>query len=348
MTHSFSCTGRAADFFTSSRLDLIAQALREHGVKFQSEDTRLSATSESSEFEISQDGEDLVVTLSAPDKPLLMRLHDQILHIIEHADTTLVTRMKWSGTLPDLGTPDNFRLAHVVDVSRPFANFFRVTMRARDLTHFTTGGMHFRLLLPPKERTPIWPFVDETGRTRFPAGADQLHNPVYTFVSIDVAQNLFTFDVFIHDGGRITEWLRTANIGDTIGMMGPGGGAMPEVDQIVLAGDETALPAMRRILAEASPTTTGSAMIEVNSRDDIQPLVHPDGVDVTWLVRGTDPCPVDMVVDAYAKVTPQTAPFLWCGAEKSKVQRARKHFRDTCGITAEQSYFSGYWRKAQA
>jgi NADPH-dependent ferric siderophore reductase len=348
MTHSFSCTGRATDLFTPARFELIVQALGEHSVQFQRDRTTLSASSERGKFEITQDARDLVITLSAPSKPLLFALHDQTLHIAEHADAAFLPQIAWSGTLPDQGAPNNFRLAQLVEVTRPFPNFFRVTLHAPDLTQFTTGGMHFRLLLPPQGRSPVWPYIDETGRTRFPTGADQLHNPVYTFVSFDVAQNLFTFDVFIHEGGRITEWVRAANTGDTIGMMGPGGGTMPNVDQIVLAGDETALPAIRRILAETNPTTTGRVMIEVQSRDDIQPLTHPAGVDVAWMLRDIDPCPVDVVMAEYADVTPQTAPFLWCGTEKSKVQRARKHFREIRGISAEHSYFSGYWRKARA
>jgi NADPH-dependent ferric siderophore reductase len=348
MTESFSCSGVAAGQFTTARLDLVASALGDHSVPFDRHSTTLRGISEHGHFDIVQDGEDFCVTLTASATPLLFALHGQILHIMEHGDPELVRQLAWSGTLPDQGPPVNFRLANVVEVTRPFANFCRVTLRIENVAYFTDGGMHFRLLLPPAGRTPVWPHVDETGRTRFPTGEDVLHNPVYTFVAMDVAANQFTFDVFIHAGGRITEWVLAAQIGDTIGMMGPGGGQMPDARQIVLVGDETALPAIRRILAIAGPMTTGRALIEVQSSEDIQQLAHPKGVDVTWVMRGIDPCPVETILSDYADATPQTAPFLWCGAEKSKVQRARKHFRDACGITADQSYFSGYWRKSQA
>lgn len=348
MTESFSCTGVAAGQFTPARLNLVASALGDHSVPFDRHSMTLRGISEYGHFDIIQEGEDFCVTLTASATPLLFALHGQILHIIDHGAPELVRQLVWSGTLPDQGPPVNFRLAQVVDVSRPFANFCRVTLQIENLAYFTDGGMHFRLLLPPAGRTPVWPHVDETGRTRFPTGDDALHNPVYTFVAMDVAANQFTFDVFIHAGGRITEWVLAAQVDDTIGMMGPGGGKMPDAQQIVLAGDETALPAIRRILETLEPTATGRALIEVQSRDDIQALAHPSGVDVTWVMRGSDPCPVETMVSHYVDVTPQTAPFLWCGAEKSKVQRARKHFRDTCGITTEQSYFSGYWRKPHA
>lgn len=348
MTQTFACLGRATGQFTSARLDLVAAALRAHSLSFERSDTALRGTGDQGHFDIAQDGDDFTVTVTGADKPMLFALQGQIVHIIDHSDPDLVKQLAWSGTLPDQGPPVNFRLATVIATSRPFAQFCRVTLQIENVAYFTNGGMHFRLLLPPAGRAPVWPFVDATGRTRFPTGDDALHNPVYTFVAIDIDRNQFTFDVFIHAGGRITEWVLAAQVGDTIGMMGPGGGKMPDAQQIVLAGDETALPAIRRILQTLDSNATGRALIEVQSPADIQALEHPSGVDVTWLIRGKDACPVETMLSHYSDVTPQTAPFLWCGAEKSKVQRARAYFRDTCGITTEQSYFSGYWRKPPA
>ena len=242
---------------------------------------------------------------------------------------------------------DAFRLAEVVSIEQPFPSFFRVTMRAPDMQRYTEGGMHFRLLLPPKGRTPVWPYIDETGRARFPSGDDQLHNPVYTFVSIDVPTGHFTFDVYIHEGGRITEWMRAAKSGDTIGINGPGGGAVPVADQIIMAGDETALPAIRRILAEAAPEVTGHAYIEVGAERDIQQLAKPVGVTLKWLIRGRDLGPVQALIENHSDVSPDAPPFVWCGAEKSQVQIARAHFRDALGIGPDHSYLSGYWRQAK-
>ncbi|WP_106746474.1 siderophore-interacting protein [Yoonia maritima] len=248
-------------------------------------------------------------------------------------------------TAPQLS--DAFRLAELVSIDRPFPSFFRVTMRAPDLQRYTEGGMHFRLLLPPKGRTPVWPYIDETGRARFPTGDDQLHNPVYTFVSVDVVAQQFTFDVYIHEGGRITEWMRNARLGDTIGINGPGGGTMPVADKIIMAGDETALPAIRRILAASAADVTGAAYIEVGAAEDVQDLKKPAGVDLRWLIRGRDVGSVQALIDNHSNLSADNPPFVWCGAEKSQVQKARAHFRDTLGIGTDHSYLSGYWRQAK-
>jgi len=54
---------------------------------------------------------------------------------------------------------------------------------------------------------------------------------------------------------------------------------------ILLVGDETALPAIARILADLPPRTRGSAYVEIPSREDIQPLAGPEHIRVTWLAR---------------------------------------------------------------
>lgn len=342
---SATCYGLAAGAFAVPRFDKIALQLSEHGCELRRNEAWMSGATDRGQFEILGEEGAIKITLSAKDANTLFMLRDQILHIVDHADPDLLAQFEWSGTLPDQGPPANFRLAEVVEVTQPFPHFYRVTLKADNMAHFASGAMHFRLLLPPQGRNPVWPAIDATGRTRFPTGEDQLHNPVYTFVSIDVATGIFAFDVFIHDGGRITEWVRGAQVGDTIGMMGPGGGQMPQAKVLTLVGDETALPAIRRILAEAAPEVAGQAYIEVDGAEDIQDLIKPEGITVTWLMRGRDLGPVDTLFALYGDGPVDPMPFIWCGAEKFQVQRARKHFRETLGIGPEQSYFSGYWRK---
>ena len=346
MTDTFAtCSGLAASTFAAPRFEKIALQLSEHGYEVKRNEAWMSGATDRGQFEIAGEEGAIRITLAAKDAKTLFMLRDQILHIVDHADPELLTQFEWSGILPDQGPPANFRLAEVVEVTQPFPHFYRVTLKADNMAHFADGAMHFRLLLPPQGRTPVWPALDATGRTRFPTGEDQLHNPVYTFVSIDVETGLFAFDVFIHDGGRITEWARGAQVGDTIGMTGPGGGQMPTAQSLTLVGDETALPAIRRILALAAPEVIGHAYIEVGGAEDIQDLIKPKGITVIWLIRGTDLGPVETLFALYGDAPMESMPFLWCGAEKSQVQRARKHFRDTIGIGPEQSYFSGYWRK---
>ncbi|MDO7881477.1 siderophore-interacting protein [Salinibacterium soli] len=56
-------------------------------------------------------------------------------------------------------------------------------------------------------------------------------------------------------------------------------------DRILLAGDESALESIREIVAGLEPKTRGQVFVEVASAADIQPIVAPGRVTVTWLVR---------------------------------------------------------------
>jgi len=60
--------------------------------------------------------------------------------------------------------------------------------------------------------------------------------------------------------------------------------------RLLLAGDETAVPAIRGVLRDLPADATGVAFVEVPTADDIQrDVVAPDGVEVTWLPRGDAP-----------------------------------------------------------
>lgn len=56
-------------------------------------------------------------------------------------------------------------------------------------------------------------------------------------------------------------------------------------DRILLAGDETALDAIRELLSDLPPKTRGQVFVEVETAADIVPLSAPGRVTVTWLVR---------------------------------------------------------------
>ncbi|WAL39384.1 siderophore-interacting protein [Brevibacterium sp. BRM-1] len=55
---------------------------------------------------------------------------------------------------------------------------------------------------------------------------------------------------------------------------------------VLLAGDETAAPAIGNILAALPATARGAALIEVAEAADALDFPHPDGVEVAWLPRG--------------------------------------------------------------
>ncbi|MBV6726360.1 siderophore-interacting protein [Nocardioides daeguensis] len=59
--------------------------------------------------------------------------------------------------------------------------------------------------------------------------------------------------------------------------------------RLLLVGDETAVPAIRGVLRDLPDDATGAAYVEVPVDADVQEIVSPAGVRVTWLPRNGSP-----------------------------------------------------------
>jgi NADPH-dependent ferric siderophore reductase len=83
--------------------------------------------------------------------------------------------------------------------------------------------------------------------------------------------------------------------------------------RVLLAGDETAVPAIRGILRDLPADAVGAAFIEVPTADDIQrDIAAPDGLELTWLPRGDAPRGASLHAAVIALLTgsAETAPEL--------------------------------------
>ncbi|MGI3169819.1 siderophore-interacting protein [Pseudooceanicola sp. C21-150M6] len=284
----------------------------------------------------------MTARIEAEDRVALQTIRDYLCHILDQAAPGLGARGQWQGDFARNAVPLNFCTASVHRIWRIAPNFLRVEMNCADTERLSTSrGMHFSLLLPPAGRQPVWPRLDGQGRTVMPGGPDQLHRAVYTFVALDPRRGRFTFDVFEHDGGRTTNWARAAQPGDTVGISGPGSGEAPPGKDLLIAGDETALPAIRRILEMSPSDRRGRALIEVGSQDDICDLSHPVGMTVTWYLRSRNQSLWDGLSTAPMPGMP--GGFVWIAAEKDLVRKAKARFRDDLGLEAKDGYLAYYW-----
>jgi len=284
----------------------------------------------------------LRIAIAAADAVTLQNIRGYLLHMLDHAAPGLADAATWQGEVARAGTPLNFCTARLRRVRRVAPRFLRVELDCPDTPRLAAGrGMHFSLLLPPPGRAPVWPSLDGNGRTVMPSGADALHRAVYTFVDLDPEAERFTFDVFEHEGGRATEWARNAAPGETVGISGPGSGDFPPGREILLAGDETALPAIRRILAHSAPDRRGTALLEVGEAGDICDLPRPAGIEVTWLLRSRGQALWDRLATQPLPHDPDR--YVWIAAEKALVRKAKARFRGELGIGPGEGYFAYYW-----
>ena len=179
-------------------------------------------------------------------------------------------------------------------------HFTCVTFTGEDLHEFGTAGLDQRVkvVLP----------LSEIGFAAFPDDEDwysawrelpaELRNPFRTYTVRAVRPEAAEVDiVFVAHGeaGPASAWAATAAPGDEIVLVGPddlspgrtvGIDWRPgDVETYVLAGDETAAPAIASILESLPAGARGVAIIEVPSTGDRLPIEAPDGVEVRWLPR---------------------------------------------------------------
>ena len=277
------------------------------------------------------------LTLRAPNDVRLHALKQVVFARLARLDRSVVPQ--WDHVAAG-ALPPNLALAQVASVTRISPHFNRVRVIGRGLQRFGDGGLHFRLLLAQNGRAPVWPRIAPDGRTVWPEGEDALHRPVYTTRAFDPAGSWLDFDVFLHEGGRVTDWTYTTAAGDAVGLMGPSGSDIPQAAWVGLFGDETALPAVARILAALHQDTVGHAFVLLGDLSDAQVLQHPPGVMVHWLTRSAG----DDLNAALRRLTlPETDRFVWFASEASEAGAARSYLRDTHGFGRAQTNVSGFW-----
>jgi NADPH-dependent ferric siderophore reductase len=140
-----------------------------------------------------------------------------------------------------------------------------------------------------------------------------------------------------------------ARPGDIVGITGPGGGETPAADWYLLAGDETAVPAISRILADLPASAQAVVRIEVADAAEEQPLASAANVDLAWLHRGeaapgTSPL-LEETVRGIAIPDDGRRVFAWAACEHRTFRAIRKFMRGERGLTRDQHMVAAYWRR---
>jgi NADPH-dependent ferric siderophore reductase len=214
------------------------------------------------------------------------------------------------------------------------------------------AGPTVNLLVPRVGDTaPDWPRVAKDGRIVWPQGSHGVALRSYTARRQDPAAGEVVIDFVLHGDGPAAAWASAAVPGAPLGVAGGASLGERPAGYLLLAGDETALPAISRILGEAAPTTVGTALVEVAGPDEEQALTGPEGVSVRWLHRGdVAPGESTLLADAVAALDrpPGDDVFAWVGAESATVRTIRADLRSRWGLGRAQHHAIGYWRRGRA
>lgn len=196
--------------------------------------------------------------------------------------------------------------ARVTRVWRPCPTYARIAFRGAELEAFGTPGRTFdqriKVLFPPSAgQLPrlsdggAW-YNDWLALPEAERGAMRTYS--IRELRVDERGTEVIVDFVLHTApgstGPAALWASAAVPGDEVLLVGPrrgrfdGGGiefAPGEASRVLLAGDETAAPAIARILEDAPRDLQGEAFIEMPGRGETLPIDAPRGVHVHWLGR---------------------------------------------------------------
>lgn len=252
-----------------------------------------------------------------------------------------------------------FRLLQVQEVACVTPHLVRVTLGGEQLRGFASPSFddHVKVFFPPAGAAfDTLPSLSPNGPV-FGAGVAQ---PVaardYTPHHFDPAALTLQLDfslhkAALHGAGPATTWARRARKGDTLIVGGPRGSFVVGAgfDWHLLMGDDTALPAIRRRLAELPERAHAVVLAEVDGPEDEEPFTSTAAVDVRWVhrTRGGDREPVCLADALMLETLPSGDYYAWaaCESADAKVLRTALLAR---GANRAALKVSGYWHRGAA
>ncbi|WP_152045024.1 siderophore-interacting protein [Aureimonas psammosilenae] len=350
MTHHWTMKAEAA--LVTTEAEALLEALCDHMVEHAEVTREGGFASISLDFGYSAmrlDGDRIHVSVEADDDTSLAFMKLVFAdHVVELANST-PPAILWKGDGCATTVPPFFREMRVTGTRQVTPRMRRITLQGADLSRFAEGGLHLRLLFPPKGRVPSWPDLGPDGRLRMPVGEDALEHRIYTIRRIDVASGEMDIDMVLHEGENMpgSDFAENAGVGDLVGITGPGGGFVPDATELFLFGDETALPAISRILESVAPGVRARVFVEVADEGERQELSSPGSFAVEWLARGKDHREGERLVEAVrAHVGPHDADaFVWAAGEHSAFKAIRAYLRKDLGRDRHDHLVSAYWRR---
>mgnify|MGYP001799489513 CR=1 FL=1 len=287
--------------------------------------------------------------VGAVDEHWLFVMKGAVVSQMSHVMPEVAAKMRWSNGSEEGALPPNFAFVEVRDVRELGPNFYRVTFKGEDLSQHGDAAIHFRLVLPAEGSAPRWPSVAANGSVVWPDGPDAPHRPVYTTRSVDCDTNTLIMDVYIHEGGRVTEWARRQlnkpAARRVVGLLGPSGGGLLQADQVLMATDETGLPAAARLLENLPGDVTGDLLLESeNGAACAYPIAAPPGIKMTWLSRASGESLRDATL---ARLPSHVASKIWFAGEREDARSIRDAAK-AAGREAADLRISGFWRAPDA
>lgn len=246
------------------------------------------------------------------------------------------------------------RMLQVARVEILTPHMRRVVLQGEALDGFASAAAddHIKLFLPaPGQDRPILPSLGPNG----PVFADGAVRPIardYTPRRFDARARELTIDFVLHGDGPATSWAAQARAGQMVGIGGPRGSfpAADDFDCYLLAGDETALPAIGRRLEELPTGSRAVVLVEIAGPAEQRYLPSAASLSVSWLPRrGAAAGSTALLLRALRELDwPSGDVHAWMAGELGIIRQMREHLMSVRGLDRDRIRASGYWRHGLA
>ncbi|MCE9671207.1 siderophore-interacting protein [Myxococcus stipitatus] len=247
--------------------------------------------------------------------------------------------------------PVKFRCLEVLRVTPVTPHVVRITLGGEDLAGFQSEGAddHVKVLFPePGKRRPVIPTMGPHGPVLAP-GEKKPDSRDYTPRRFDAVAGELDLDFVLHGSGPASTWAAQAKPGDMLGVGGPRGSLFVsnDFDWYLLAGDETAIPAIARRLEELPAGARAIVFIEVANASEEQRFETRADVKLTWLHRDGAEAGTTNLLDAAIRALefPPGDYFAWVSGESLAMRPIRDHLLNERGTKKSWVRVTGYWKR---
>ncbi|MBF8299290.1 MAG: Iron utilization protein match [Dehalococcoidia bacterium] len=231
----------------------------------------------------------------------------------------------------------------------------RVTLTSPEMTTFAPGGPadSIKVTFPaPGEEAPSMPGRDAEGRTVYAPEQERQPRRAYTIRRWDPQSLELDVDIVLHGHGPGGTWAARAGKGDRLVIADPRGAYKidPATKTMLLAADESGLPAVATILEQLPSTTRAHVFVEVYDDEEEQAFASKAQVNLQWLHRRSDTEPTGRLL---AKVLsngglPADLQRAWVACEAAAMREVRRHLLMDLGMERLMVQTQGYWKHGLA
>ena len=247
--------------------------------------------------------------------------------------------------------PPRFRRAAVRRVEHLSRRMVRVTFAGPDLEGLTVEhpAASVRLLLP-SPGTPALGLPNWTGNEFLLPDGRRPTIRTFTPRRVDPEALELDLEIVIHGDGVASQWAEAAEPGDSAAISGPGRGYAIDRDApaFLLAGDETAIPAISQLLEALPAETPVQVHIEVAHPEPRLALPDHPRATVEWCDLAPGASAGDALVAAVRDAGLPPGTRVWVAGEAAAVQRIRRHLFDDRALARAQASVRGYWKHGRS